>query len=143
MTTFFEWAFSSTSQNIRIGFEDVVFARAHPDKYTFIHTLPSNKQSYLITGTLTAEEEEAFMNTLLTQYQSDPPAIILYGKNATDETPYKKHTQLRTLGISNVWVYSGGLFEWALLQDVYGEKEFPTTQKDTDILKWRPEKTFQ
>jgi hypothetical protein len=31
----------------------------------------------------------------------------------------------------------GGMFEWLLMQDVYGFDEFPTTTKICDILKFR------
>jgi hypothetical protein len=39
-----------------------------------------------------------------------------------------------------VYVYTGGLFEWLMLQDIYGEKEFPTSKKELDILKYKPQK---
>jgi hypothetical protein len=29
-------------------------------------------------------------------------------------------------------------FEWLLLQDIYGDKEFPTTFKQLDLLKFKP-----
>jgi hypothetical protein len=29
-----------------------------------------------------------------------------------------------------------------MLQDIYGEKEFPTTKKELDILKYKPNKVF-
>ena len=47
-----------------------------------------------------------------------------------------------SLGFINVYMYSGGLFEWLLLQDIYGDEEFPTTKKDIDILKYKPRKLF-
>jgi hypothetical protein len=34
----------------------------------------------------------------------------------------------------------GGLFEWLMLQDIYGSDEFPTTKKELDILKYKPNK---
>jgi hypothetical protein len=39
-------------------------------------------------------------------------------------------------------MYTGGLFEWMLLQDIYGDAEFPTTSRELDVLKFRPHKTF-
>jgi hypothetical protein len=36
-----------------------------------------------------------------------------------------------------LYVYIGGLFEWLLLQDIYGDEEFPTTAKIIDILKYK------
>jgi hypothetical protein len=39
-----------------------------------------------------------------------------------------------------VFVYTGGLFEWLMLQDIYGETDFPTTKKELDILRFKPNK---
>jgi len=64
--------------------------------------------------------------------------IILYGKNCNDETVTEKMIQLKKLGLSDVFIYRGGLFEWMLLQDIYGEKEFPTTKREVDILRFKP-----
>ena len=64
--------------------------------------------------------------------------IIIYGKNSNDEKIYKKYQQLLTLGFYNVYIYMGGMFEWLLLQDIYGSAEFPTTSKELDILKYKP-----
>ena len=66
--------------------------------------------------------------------------IIIYGKNSNDETIYKKYKQLQELGFTNIYVYPGGLFEWLLLQDIYGTEDFPTTTKELDILKFKPVK---
>ena len=63
--------------------------------------------------------------------------IIIYGKNNNDETVIKKYNQLIKLGFINVYIYLGGLFEWLLLQDIYGKDEFPTTSEELDILKYR------
>jgi len=35
------------------------------------------------------------------------------------------------------------LFEWLLLQDIYGYDEFPTTIKVLDILKYKPSKIIK
>ena len=37
-----------------------------------------------------------------------------------------------------VYLYLGGLFEWLLLQDIYGFDDFPTTSRQLDILKYKP-----
>ena len=39
----------------------------------------------------------------------------------------------------NTKLYIGGLFEWLLLQDIYGDDEFKTTKKELDILKFKPQ----
>ena len=64
--------------------------------------------------------------------------IIIYGRNSNDDSIYKKYEQLLRLGFSNVFLYMGGLFEWLMLQDIYGSDEFPTTSKQLDILKYKP-----
>ena len=64
--------------------------------------------------------------------------IIVYGRNSNDEKIYDKYQQLAKLGFSNVYIYPGGLFEWLMLQDIYGFLEFPTTTKQIDFLKYKP-----
>jgi len=39
-----------------------------------------------------------------------------------------------------VYIYSGGLFEWLLLQDIYGSDLFPTTNDKVDFLKYKGRK---
>ena len=68
--------------------------------------------------------------------------IIIYGRNCNDEKLYTKYNQLNSLGFYNVYIYPGGLFEWLMLQDIYGEKEFPTTKRELDILKYKPHKVL-
>jgi len=63
--------------------------------------------------------------------------LIIYGMNACDESLNYKYNQLAKLGFSNMYVYVGGLFEWLLLQDIYGDDNFPTTKKEPDILKYK------
>ena len=125
-----------------IGFDDVLTAIHHPDKFVLINTLPHTEQDCLIQHTLSILDEETAINEMLTQYEKIVRKIILYGKNATDTSVEKKRSQLNGLGIGDVYVYSGGLFEWMLLQDIYGEREFPTTKKVLDILKYKPNNTF-
>ena len=50
---------------------------------------------------------------------------------------YEKYNQLVQLGFTNISVYIGGLFEWMLLQDIYGDTSFPTTSKQLDILRYK------
>ena len=64
--------------------------------------------------------------------------ITIYGKNCQEEEKIiKKYKQLQKLGFKNIYIYCGGLFEWLLLQDIYGKDEFPTTIKENDILKYK------
>ncbi len=112
------------------------FASANP--CLLINTLPPGMQGCLIPGTLPIDEEEARMNAMISEPQGKNRDIIVYGKNANDDTVLKKYQQLTGLGFKNVSVYSGGMFEWLLLQDIYGATSFPTTSKELDILKYKP-----
>ena len=61
----------------------------------------------------------------------------MYDKNANAPNLMKKYDQLVGLGFVNVFIYPGGLFEWLLLQDIYGTEMFPTTSSELDILKYK------
>jgi hypothetical protein len=126
----------------KIGFEDVLVAIQYPEKFLIINTLSAIEQDCLIINTLSMDEEEHTINELLTQYEKVSRKIILYGKNNTDTSVENKNKQLKSLGIGDIYVYSGGLFEWMLLQDIYSEHEFPTTKKVLDILKYKPSTLF-
>ena len=121
----------------KINFEDIQYAIQKPNEYIMINTLPISEQECLIKNTLPYEQEEKTINELLNNYDLNNKKIIIYGKNANDETADKKYSQLKTLGFSEIYLYSGGLFEWLLLQDIYGNVEFPTTKKILDILKYK------
>jgi uncharacterized protein (DUF433 family) len=125
-----------TSYN-KINFEDIQYCINKPNEYIIINTLPISEQDCLIKNTLAYEQEEKTINDLLNNYDLNNKKIIIYGKNANDETAEKKYSQLRTLGFSEIYLYSGGLFEWLLLQDIYGNAEFPTSKKILDILKYK------
>ena len=124
----------------KIGFEDVLTAISQPNQYILINTLPSATQHCLIQNTLAIEREEATINEMLNQYSTPPKTIIVYGRNACDETVEKKYKQLLSLGLTDTLMYVGGMFEWLLLQDVFGENAFPTSGRATDLLAFRPEK---
>ena len=126
----------------KIGFEDVKYAIDHGGTYLLINTLPASEQGCLIKTTVDFAAEEATLNELMNRFTLTTKTIIVYGKNAMDASVEKKHDQLVGLGFSDVVMYCGGLFEWMLLQDVYGSIEFPTNGREVDILKFRPTKTF-
>jgi hypothetical protein len=115
--------------------------RKHKDHEHFllISTLDAGRQDCIIKTTILAKDEEAQMNDIISGQidYADNITVVVYGKNATDEKVMAKYTQLKTLGISNVCVYLGGMFEWLLLQDIYGSDLFPTTGKCLDILEFR------
>lgn len=120
----------------KINFEDVQLCIRDND-IKIINTLDTNTQTCLIKNTIPAYEETATLNTLLKQ--NPETMIVIYGMNACDEKIVLKYNQLIKLGLCNVVVYPGGLFEWLLLQDIYGEEPFPTTVKEHDILKFKGE----
>ena len=119
----------------KIGFEDVLYAISSENQFILINTLSPSDQDCLIQSTISLEEEETVINRLLKNNQQNQ-GIIVYGKNSCDEQMDKKHKQLSELGFRDVYIYYGGLFEWILLQDVYGN-EFRTTTIPNDILKYR------
>lgn len=119
----------------KIGFEDIKYQLNRGNKFIIINTLDERAQECLIKGTTLPNEEVMIINKAI----SNPSlTIIIYGKNYNDDKIYEKYHSLLQLGFVNVYVYPGGIFEWLLLQDIYGEKEFPTTSKEIDILKFRP-----
>ena len=120
----------------KINFEDVQVVCKNPELYLLMNTLTEMEQGCLITGTISPKQEE----TLINRYMKTNPTIriVVYGRNNNDETIYKKYNQLQRLGFTNVFLYMGGMFEWLLLQDIYGFEEFPTTTKQLDILKYKP-----
>uniref|UniRef100_A0A6C0C5W1 Rhodanese domain-containing protein n=1 Tax=viral metagenome TaxID=1070528 RepID=A0A6C0C5W1_9ZZZZ len=124
----------------KIGFEDIQYVLKHKkNQYALINTLDITDQTCLIPGTVSVKDEEFMINKHLNKNIS----IVIYGKNANDVSIFKKYEQLLTLGFTSVYVYTGGLFEWLLLQDIYGNDEFPTTSYELDILKYRTEPVLQ
>ena len=104
-------------------------------KTIIINTLSENNQSCLIIGTINILDEVRILNDCLNNKQEKD--IILYGKNSNDEKIFIKYKQLTDLGFKNVYIYTGGMFEWLLLQEIYGEENFPTSTKELDILKYK------
>ena len=100
-----------------------------------INTLSENEQDCLITGTTNIKDEVTILNRCLKNKKDT--LIIVYGKNNNDNTVITKYNQLIGLGFNNVAIYLGGIFEWLLLQDIYGYDNFSTTSKQIDILKYR------
>ena len=128
------------SQSIqKINFEDIQYVLKNLNTYLLINTLSISEQNCLIPNTVNIDKEEDLINKLI-ETGNKSIKIIIYGKNSNDEKIYKKYTQLNSLGFYNIYLYSGGLFEWLLLQDIYGNKEFPTTTNELDILKYKSNK---
>jgi len=121
----------------KISFEDMQLIISRPKEYVIINTLISNEQQCLIKNTISYQTEEKVINEYINQYDFNPKFVI-YGKNTNDESVEKKAKQLSNLGFTDIYLYMGGMFEWLLLQDVYGNDEFPTTSKYLDILFYKP-----
>ena len=125
---------NNNSINNKINFEDIQI-HLHDNNYLIINTLNTIKQECLIEGTLQSNEEEFKINELIKKNKDIN--IIIYGENCNDDNVDKKYNQLLSLGFTNIYIYKGGLFEWLLLQDIYGDDEFPTTTNIIDILKYK------
>jgi len=131
----------NSQSSIKINYEDIQFIIKNPEGHLLINTLSTTEQNCLIINTININSEESIINTCIKRGAKDIK-IIVYGKNSNDEKLYNKYNQLTSLGFYNVYVYTGGLFEWLMLQDIYGEKEFPTTKKELDILKYKSNKVL-
>lgn len=119
----------------KINFEDMKYIQ-NDNNSIIINTMEPHKQSCLIYGTLSIMEEEKQLNDLINKKKFEEN-IVIYGENSTDNTLIKKYNQLIKLGFLNVYIYMGGLFEWLLLQDIYGKDYFKTTTIENDFLKYK------
>ena len=123
----------------KVNFENIQEMIKTSTGYVLINTLPLNQQDCLIPTTILASDEETVINKHLNNKNKNIK-IIIYGKNCSDSKLNQKYTQLHGLGFSNIYIYVGGIFEWLLLQDIYGASEFPTTSKQLDLLKYNSER---
>jgi len=124
----------------KVSYEDiqmVVYRNSHVQNSTLIiNTLPPTLQHCLIKTTLDIRFEERVVNTFI---EKNPDImIIIYGKNSNDITILHKYEQLVKLGFTNVYIYTGGIFEWMLLHEIYGKELFQITRYEIDILRYRP-----
>jgi hypothetical protein len=122
----------------KTNFEDIQeLLSTKPEQYLLINTLKLEEQDCLILTTIPYNKEEPVINDYIKNINKNIK-IVIYGKNCNDDTPIQKYKQLYLLGFYNIHIYIGGLFEWLLLQDIYGSSEFPTTSKQLDLLKYKP-----
>ena len=132
----------NTNSCSKINYEDmqdcVQSGNSNNKPCLIINTISPERQSCLILNTVSIDSEEKMVNDWLKQ--NTGVNIVIYGENTNDDKIYEKYNQLKNLGFSNVFIYPGGLFEWLLLQDIYGDEEFPTTSKELDILKFKPKR---
>jgi rhodanese-related sulfurtransferase len=123
----------------KVNFEDIQNILLNANKNVLlINTLENTPeaQSCILPNTIHFSQEEEVINECLQKAKNI--ALVIYGRNANDITIYQKYTQLVDLGFTNVYIYPGGMFEWMLLQDIYSDDHFKTTQKELDILKFKP-----
>jgi hypothetical protein len=124
----------------KVSYEDlqmVVYRNMHVQHSTLlINTLPPSLQHCLIKTTVDIRFEERVVNAFI---EKKPDImIIIYGKNSNDITILHKYEQLVKLGLTNVHIYTGGIFEWMLLHEIYGKDLFKITKYEIDILRYRP-----
>jgi rhodanese-related sulfurtransferase len=124
----------------KVSYEDiqmVVYRNTHiPHSTLIINTLPPSLQHCLIKTTVDIQYEEQIVNTMF--HKNPNIMIIVYGKNSNDITILHKYEQLVKLGFTNVHIYTGGIFEWMLLYEIYGKDLFKITRYEIDILRYRP-----
>jgi hypothetical protein len=112
----------------RATFDDVRDAR-----YLVINVLSEAEQDVLIQGTVSCTDEVAAVEEAIKEKR----VIIVYGRNNHDDRVWLKHAQLKKLG-GKAKVYVGGLFEWILLQELYGNERFPLTSYKFDPYQYSP-----
>jgi len=124
----------------KVSYEDlqmVVYRNMHVQHSTLIiNTLPPSLQHCLIKTTVDIRFEERVVNSFINK--TPDIMIIVYGKNSNDITILHKYEQLVKLGFTNVHIYTGGIFEWMLLHEIYGKDLFKITKYEIDILRYRP-----
>lgn len=116
----------------KVSFQDVQYAQTN-ERTIIINTMTEQEQSILIYKTVPIGSEISQVENAIKLKNN----IIIYGKNSNDESIYIKYNQISKLG-GLAYIYIGGLFEWLLLQDIYGTDMFKTTSKTLDILKFKP-----
>jgi len=121
--------------NIYSSFPMIHFQDLYNDNSILINTLPETEQTCLIHKTIKANDEINQMNNYIKTNKNI--MIIIYGKNYRDKTIIKKFNQLKKLGFINVHIYFGGIFEWLLLQEIYGNDNFKTDGTTLDILQFK------
>lgn len=126
----------NTQSMKKINYEDIQTVIKNPEIYLLINTLSSSEQNCLILNTINIEQEEVIINRYMKENKKIQ--IIIYGKNCNDESVHKKYQQLLSIGFYNIHVYTGGLFEWLMLQDIFGSEMFQTNKKEHDFLKFKP-----
>ena len=126
-----------------VTFENIQeYIKNNNSNIILLNTLNKNYQEDNILNTINIENEETIINNLIKS--NDKNIIIyIYGKNCYDTSVFNKYNQLKKLEFNNLYIYLGGLFEWLLLQDIYGNESFPIIKNNDNInfLLYKPNKT--
>ena len=119
----------------KISYEDMKYCIQN--NILIISVIEKEHETCLIKNTTISFQEEHVINELYNK-KNLSTTIIIYGYNCNDNNIIKKYKQLLELGFTKIYIYMGGLFEWLLLQDIYGYDNFPTTSKELNHLKYKP-----
>ena len=128
----------------KVNFENIQeYIRSNNSNIILLNTISKDKQKHNILNTIEIENEETIINNLI-KTDNKKKIIYIYGENCNDFTVINKYAQLKKLGFNNIYIYLGGLFEWLLLQDIYGNESFPITKNidNIDFLIYKPIKTY-
>ena len=126
----------NSQSNIKINYEDIQYVIKNTETHVLINTLSDTEQACLIPTTINPKKEEELINSFI-QTGNKQIKLVIYGKNCNDDSVQKKYQQLLSLGFYNIYAYQGGLFEWLMLQDIYGTELFSTTKPEKDLLKFK------
>ena len=116
------------------NFNTINYEQVQNGNYMLITTL--SEFECHIKNTLTPSNEVEHINFCISKNKQEN--IIIYGKHYLDNSIYLQYKKLKSLGFDNIYIYPGGIFEWLLLQEVYGLELFPTNKIEKDILKYKP-----
>jgi hypothetical protein len=100
-----------------------------------INTMSASRQECLIKNTLKINVETEQINKLLKTNKKQE--IVVYGVHHTDISVIHKYNQLKKLGFKSVYIYYGGMYEWLLLQEVFGSNNFQTDGFIKDIVEYK------
>lgn len=135
---------NSESSIKKVNFDDIINISKDSKELTknnniLIHVMEKEDQELLIKNTLLIDEEIERINSILSFRKMDV-TIVIYGKNTDDISKViGKYRKLCDMGFFNVYVFLGGLFEWLLLQEIYGNDEIKTNIVcKKNILDYKP-----
>jgi hypothetical protein len=140
---------NSESAIKKANFDDVIMISKELSKNSakktqiLIHVMDKDDEELLIKNTLSINEEIEKINSLLSLRKMDV-TIVIYGKNTDNVSKVvRRYKQLCDMGFFNVYVYLGGLFEWLLLQEIYGNNEIQTNNIcKRNILDYKPTRSL-